>query len=229
MTTSADAAAHDLRAATASPEDVVALFDGLAPGARATVTLRASAAGPALKALQAGRKGLFEWSVLGTGDPVAVELFRRDAPPGARREITQALAWDHDRLDDVERAAFEARERADFARASELWSVFETGLSRHIGFEEALLFPEFERRLGFPSDAGPTAVMRAEHRQIEPLLAAIAAEIGADDPRADSSRAHLHALLGDHNLKEEQILYPHADRAMNATEADGLVAAIQAF
>jgi hemerythrin-like domain-containing protein len=180
-------------------------------------------------ALQAGRKGIFEWSVLADGERLRVELLRRTAPMGDLRGVTEALAWDHDRLEAIEEAAFAARTAGDYAAARESLGAFVTGLRRHIRFEEELLFPVFEQRLGFPPQAGPTAVMRYEHRQIETLLAQLTNEIGVADSGAEGTRARLHAVLGEHNVKEERILYPHTDQALGADEADALVADIQAF
>jgi hypothetical protein len=36
-------------------------------------------------------------------------------------------------------------------------------------------------------------------------------------------------VLGDHNLKEERVLYPTTDRILGAEESDALVARIQRF
>lgn len=54
-------------------------------------------------------------------------------------------------------------------------------------------------------------------------------EIGVADSGAEGTRTRLHAILGEHNMKEERILYPHTDRALGPQEADALVAGIQAF
>ena len=106
---------------------------------------------------------------------------------------------------------------------------FAFGLRRHIGFEEDLLFPEFERRSGISADAGPTAVMRAEHRKIEALIAAVERAIGEPSACPEPSRHELHEVLAQHNAKEEQILYPGADRLMAADARDELVRRIQAY
>src|SRR4029453_13967448 len=106
---------------------------------------------------------------------------------------------------------------------------FARGLRRHIGFEEEILFPEFERRAGIPRDFGPTAVMRAEHREIESLLEHISRGIGDPAADADSPRRRLHEVLGAHNVKEERVLYPGTDRLMSEDERDALVRRIQAY
>lgn len=206
---------------------LLGLFDALSPGQSLVVTGVRAPAG-LLSALQAERKGLFEWSPLEMRpDRWRVEIRRRAGSAGQLRGIDEALSWDHDRLDALEAAAFEKRAAGDLGAARELYGEFAVGLRRHIGFEEELVFPAFERKAGMPPTAGPTAVMRAEHREIESLLEQIAA--GMSDPAApvQTLRHRFHAVLGDHNQKEEQILYPSTDDLLGEDESDGLVSQIQ--
>jgi len=46
---------------------------------------------------------------------------------------------------------------------------------------------------------------------------------------AESVRHALHSVLGNHNLKEENIVYPGTDESMSPLERDALVARIQAL
>ncbi|PYQ47347.1 MAG: hypothetical protein DMF78_24000 [Acidobacteria bacterium] len=94
-----------------------------------------------------------------------IRLVCAEAPAGG---VTEAMVWDHARLDGLETAAFEARARRALSTARALFTDFAHGLRRHIDFEEQILFPEFEARWRFPEENGPTAVMRAEHRAILP-------------------------------------------------------------
>ena len=126
-------------------------------------------------------------------------------------------------------AADMSRAAGRFDEAKATYGAFALGLRRHIGFEEQLLFPEYEKRSGFPADAGPTAMMRFEHREIESLLQAIEGAIGDPKANADALRADLHEVLAGHNVKEERILYPGADRLMSRDETDELVRRIQAY
>jgi uncharacterized protein (DUF2249 family) len=152
-------------------QTVLGEFDRLRPGEKLIVV---SGHRPAklLGHLQADRGGLFEWSPLECGPETwRTELTRRDAPLGAKRSLSEALGWDHDRLDAIWREVFEARRGGDYAGAREAFARFELGLRRHIRFEEELLFPAFEAAAGMPPEGGPTGVMRAEHREIEAILA----------------------------------------------------------
>lgn len=99
----------------------------------------------------------------------------------------------------------------------------------HIGFEEELLFPAFEDRAGFLPTSGPTAVMRAEHHEIRELLDRIEAGIADAAAPVEELRRSFHAVLGDHNFKEEEVLYPGIDELLGAEGADRLVAQIQRF
>ena len=205
------------------------VFDGLRPGELVTLFLD-WAPFALLARFQAERKGLFDWTPTRKGpDTWEVEVSRREGEPGALRTVNEALSWDHDRLDGLEARAFAARDHGDLVHAATLFSVFAFGLRRHIRFEEKVLFPEFETKAGFSSTMGPTEVMRVEHREILEILERIERAIGQGDSSVASLRQDLHAVLGDHNLKEENIVYPGTDRALTALERDALVARIQAM
>jgi regulator of cell morphogenesis and NO signaling len=208
---------------------IFASFDALSSGERLVVIAR-DAGHELLELLQVGRRGLFEWSVLEPGPPVwRIEITRRAAPQGARRAVCEALAWDHDRLDALEEAAFRSRAAGDHQAAGDFYAAFAAGLRRHIGFEEDLLFPAFEEKTGTPPTAGPTAVMRAEHREIRKLLERIEAGIADAAMPVEELRHRFQAVLADHNLKEEEVLYPATDDLLGEEEADRLVSRIQLY
>lgn len=204
-------------------------FDALGSGERVLLILERSP-GAVLAIFQKERKGQFDWTpIAASPNSFEVEVSRRDAERGSLREVNEALSWDHDRLDDLESRAFKARERGDFSEAKALYAVFAFGLRRHIRFEEEILFPEFESRLGLSSAMGPSAVMRDEHREILECLARIERSIGDGASAIESVRHTLHSVLGNHNLKEEHIVYPGTDKAMSPLERDALVARVQAL
>jgi uncharacterized protein (DUF2249 family) len=208
---------------------VFAAFDALAPG-ESFVLVTDHVPRCMLPRFQAERPGQFEWSPLQAGPEVwQTEILKRDPRAGTTRAVTECLAWDHDRLEALEQRAFEARAAGDYEEARSIYRAFTHGLRHHIGFEEGVLFPEFEARAGFSPQAGPTAVMRFEHREIESLLARIEAGIGDAAATMDGARAELHRILGEHNLKEERILYPGTDQLLTADQRDELVKRIQAF
>lgn len=97
-------------------------------------------------------------------------------------------------------------------------------LLEHIRFEEEALFPLLEERVGLSPDQGPTAVMRQEHGQFKALIQNAVKNLEAGN--GEGFRASLRSLLqglGEHNFKEERILYPmamqHLDEAETASKS----------
>jgi uncharacterized protein (DUF2249 family)/hemerythrin-like domain-containing protein len=225
MSTTAAATSVDIRRSDRAGVDgaVLEAFHLLAPGER-MVAVSGDAAPDLLGCLQSRRSGLFEWSLLEAGpQEFRIELVRRGSSAGSLREVGEALAWDHDRLDALEEEVFERLAAGDQRQARELWDEFTVGLRRHIRFEEQVLFPEFESHCG----TGPTGVMRYEHREIEALIEGIGLAL-PNQAAALTLRGQLHLVLGDHNRKEEQVLYPMTDRVLGPEERDALVRRIQA-
>lgn len=141
--------------------------------------------------------------------------------------ITEHFAADHDRLDALF-TEFQSLKRKDPAAAKSKFKGFLTGLTRHIVWEEDVLFPIFEERTGM-RDSGPTAVMRMDHREIRRHLDAIHEKVRVADPGSDASEKALLSVLSDHNMKEEQILYPAIDLALGKTGLDPVWKAMNAI
>lgn len=115
-------------------------------------------------------------------------------------------------LVEVENAATE--ERWDDARAA--LGQFRAALDAHLSMEESVLFPTLEEAAGGPF--GPTVVMRAEHGQMRQLLTAAEGHLAIAARRELLGAVDtLMTLIAQHNMKEERILYPMADRSV----ADG--------
>ncbi|GAA7766559.1 MAG: hemerythrin [Burkholderiaceae bacterium] len=95
----------------------------------------------------------------------------------------------------------------DWDAAAGAFARLESALQGNFSTEEQRLFPAFEQAVGFSN--GPTAVMRHEHDEVRGLLdnarewlelkdvAALAAELDT-----------LVVLLQQHNVKEENVLFP---------------------
>src|SRR5262245_65377049 len=107
--------------------------------------------------------------------------------------VMDKFAADHDRLDAL-LAEFRRLKRIDYPKAKENFKQFKFGLQRHIVWEEQILFPAFERHTGM-RDMGPTAVMRAEHRQIGERLEAIHDKVRCADPDSDREEEALLQVL----------------------------------
>ena len=135
--------------------------------------------------------------------------------------ISNFMSDDHRRCDDVFAEVEQALAAGDWAAASERFKHFHEGVLVHFATEEALLFPAFERKTGMTM--GPTQVMRNEHVQMRALMDAAAASLAAGDAEGYSGNAEtLLIMMQQHNMKEENILYPMCDQHL-AAEADELV------
>lgn len=138
-------------------------------------------------------------------------------------DITDLLSSDHTHCDELFADAEEAAAKQDWPAASRLFAEFRAAMERHLGAEEETLFPAFEDRTGMR--AGPTQVMRSEHEQMRGLMEQMQAAV---ERQSDAGYLGLSEtllmLMRQHNLKEEQILYPMTDQAL-AGEA-GLVDAL---
>jgi len=132
--------------------------------------------------------------------------------------LARYLAEDHDRCDDLfERSQKEVLERRwDQAAAS--FAGFRKALERHLAMEEAVLFAAVESARCGP--IGPTQQMRVEHLDMRDLIdeMAEAAERRDADDFAGSAET-LRVLMRQHNLKEEQVLYPMVERILGADGA----------
>jgi len=134
--------------------------------------------------------------------------------------IFDFMSKDHDRLDGIFKE-FQKASHSGPAEAKKLFSEFSFGLKRHIVWEEEILFPLFEERTGM-KDGGPTEAMRFEHLQIKSFLKEIDGRISLVQDSTGAEQELLR-ILGDHNMKEEHILYPSIDSVLSEKEAEAVV------
>lgn len=134
---------------------------------------------------------------------------------------------DHDRLDHLF-GEFRRLKPQNLREAASRFTEFKVGLERHIRWEEEILFPAFEEETGM-RNTGPTVVMRQEHAQIKQKLGAIAAKLGAGDTQTDAEEAGLHEILGTHNWKEENVLYPAIDHQVSPEDRSDIYARMAAI
>lgn len=118
---------------------------------------------------------------------------------------------DHRSCDAIWAEVEAAADRGDAATALAAWKRFTTALAHHFEMEEQVLFPALEAA-GLPP-MGPTQMMRLEHEQMRGLVRHMdsLAEAGDAEGLADEGDT-LMMLIGQHNAKEEGILYPMASR-----------------
>ena len=129
--------------------------------------------------------------------------------------IRTFMTDDHRHCDDLFAEAEQAVARKDLEAARAAFGHFRTAILAHFATEEQTLFPTFEAKIG--SSMGPTQVMRMEHAQIRSLLddAADALESGSSDDYFGQAETLL-IMMQQHNMKEENILYPMCDEHLSA-------------
>lgn len=142
--------------------------------------------------------------------------------------IRELLTDDHRQCDDLFAAVEQAVAAAAWEKADTAFAQFSAAMENHFDLEEGTLFPAFEAQTGMTM--GPTQVMRSEHSQMRELLAAAAVSLAARDANDYSGYAETLLIMAQqHNMKEENILYPMCDQhltgridALIPTLKDGL-------
>jgi len=119
----------------------------------------------------------------------------------------QRLIAQHRGCDDALVVAEAAARGEDWPSARHAFQRFAADMQRHFALEEERLFPAFEDATGMKS--GPTMVMRREHEEMRQLFADMqtASDAGRREDYLGASETLL-ILMQQHNMKEENILYP---------------------
>ena len=144
--------------------------------------------------------------------------------------IRELMSHDHRKCDDWFVAVERSMSKADWVEAEAEFGRFREAMLDHFSVEEKVLFPAFEERTGMRM--GPTQVMRSEHEQMRQLIEAAAAAISGRDAEDYSGCAEtLLIMMQQHNMKEENVLYPMCDQHLSdqsvsllQTISDGLQA-----
>ena len=135
--------------------------------------------------------------------------------------IADYFAAEHRSCDEVFAVAEEAAQTGDLAGCQTRFQQFHAAMERHFRQEEEELFPAFEEASG--NTMGPTRVMRLEHQQMRETLAEIESTLAGGDLEEFLGQAEtLLILMQQHNIKEEQILYPMCDRFLAGSAASVL-------
>jgi len=134
--------------------------------------------------------------------------------------IRDFLTQDHRRCDELF-ALVEKEAMDSLSGAKEICENFVKETQRHFDMEEMVMFVEFEAKTGIKQ--GPTVIMKHEHSQMRNLMKQMLEAIDADDKDKFFGLSEtLMILLQQHNMKEEQMLYPMAQQYLSA-EAQKIV------
>jgi len=129
--------------------------------------------------------------------------------------ITSFMTADHKQCDDIFVEFENHISSENWSELASAWQSFTKILNHHLTLEESILFPEFESATGMSQ--GPSAVMRAEHKQIRSMVNEIQEAINSQDSAQCQGVADtLMIMIQQHNMKEEQMLYPMCDQHLDA-------------
>lgn len=127
--------------------------------------------------------------------------------------ILEFMRDDHRECDRFFAEAEAALMSKDTEKAKSSFARFAEATLHHFDMEEKELFITFEKHTGMMG--GPTQMMRYEHQQLRSLIESM--RLALDENRRDDFFGigeSMMIMLQQHNMKEEQMLYPMIDRAL---------------
>ena len=130
--------------------------------------------------------------------------------------ISEIMTENHRQCDQQFSKAEALIAQEDWEQARPAFDHFSNAMTHHFLMEEDVLFPTLEKRTG--QTDGPTKVMRMEHEQMRQLLSDMEEALAREDRDQYLGFAEtLMVTTQQHNMKEEQILYPMTDRMIADT------------
>lgn len=127
--------------------------------------------------------------------------------------ILEFMRDDHRACDHLYAEAETALMAKETEKGAEAFKQFSKATLHHFDMEEKELFLAFEKRTGMMG--GPTQMMRYEHQQLRSLLESM--RLALEESRINDFFGigeSMMIMLQQHNMKEEQMLYPMTDRAL---------------
>ncbi|MCI4407274.1 MAG: hemerythrin domain-containing protein [Sulfuricurvum sp.] len=135
--------------------------------------------------------------------------------------ILEFMRDDHRACDDFYAKAENALSAKEVDNAKEFFETFYRVTNHHFDMEERELFIAFEQRTGMTG--GPTQMMRYEHQQLRSLLESMKSALNENRHNDFFGIGEsMMIMLQQHNMKEEQMLYPMMDRALEDS-AEGMI------
>lgn len=133
-------------------------------------------------------------------------------------QISDFMTRNHRHCDQYLVEAENALQNNDWQTTSQQSKAFIAEMENHLTTEEEVLFPAFEAKTGMTQ--GPTQVMRAEHQQMRALFSRLNDAVTAQSVNDFLGNSEsLMVLMQQHNMKEENILYPMCDAQLNSDTA----------
>ena len=127
--------------------------------------------------------------------------------------IRDFMKADHRACDDKFATLENAVQDENWTKANELFTGFSSDLLYHFDMEEKVMFPAFEAR-GEGAHCNPTPVMIMEHTQMRALVENMKIELDAQNKdKFFGFSETLMMTMQQHNMKEEQMMYPLVEEA----------------
>ena len=106
----------------------------------------------------------------------------------------------------------------DWDKAKIAFESFASDLNYHFDMEENVMFPAFELR-SESAHCNPTPVMLMEHAQMRKLIEDMRNEVDTKNKEQFFGLSEtLMMTMQQHNMKEEQMMYPMVDESMAGEE-----------
>ena len=130
--------------------------------------------------------------------------------------IKEYMSADHRACDESFANMENAVHEENWKEANKLFESFAGDLIYHFDMEEKVMFPAFKARSA-SAHCDPTEMMIMEHDQMRKLISDMRADID------EKNKEHFFGLsetlmmtMQQHNMKEEQMMYPMVDEAMES-------------
>ncbi len=117
--------------------------------------------------------------------------------------ISKFMSDDHSRLNDMFQ---EFRESQKEDKSELLFAEFKIGIERHIKWEEEILFPRVNKKVG--GDSAMVDELLLQHKRIREDINEISSHLSSRDPSIETG---LEQLLMGHDKMEEGGIYPWID------------------
>ena len=143
------------------------------------------------------------------------------------QSIPDYMTGEHEQCDEYFAVAEQSAANGAWQDALTQFAEFTAVLEKHFQIEEQTLFPAIERVMG--ASGGPVMVMRMEHDQMRGLMEKMPALLQEQSRDLFLGAAEtLLILMQQHNMKEEQIVYPMLARIF-AEDSEDVLKKIQGF
>lgn len=173
-----------------------------------------------LRKLLVAMPGHLMWAPLEQG-PTAWRWHFTARDSAKPRTVSEYLCWDHRRMEELLTDAMGLARHGDWEGARTRTHEYAVGLRRHADIEDITLFPAY---LEATNDLQPIELMLSEHHDVRFGIDALERAVRARDlDSAEDALARLLEVTEQHHAKEEELLFPGMDDALDPDQRTKLV------